>query len=167
MPADALSPADSMKMTTALMRFSLSKLAALVALVVPLAAHATLGEGLESVESDRLAIQATERILPSTHYTVHEFLTPAGATIKEFVSGQGIVFAIAWRGPVMPDLRLLMGTYFEHYLQAATAKPINRRSLTVADANLVVTSTGQMRAFSGQAYIPMQLPAGVTPEELR
>jgi hypothetical protein len=156
-----------MKSSIAPNRFSLSGLATLAVLVAPICAQATLGESVSSIETDRLAMLATVQVLPNTRYTVHELLTPAGATIKQFVSAQGIVFAIAWRGPVMPDLRLLMGAYFDRYLQAATAKPINRRNLTVADANLVVSSSGQMRAFSGQAYLPIQLPAGVTPDELR
>ena len=39
--------------------------------------------------------------------------------------------------------------------------------LFLGQPDLVVHSFGHARAFHGQAYLPQELPPGVTPQELR
>jgi hypothetical protein len=78
-----------------------------------------------------------------------------------------MVFAVAWQGALMPDLRQTLGRYFDRYTAAASEKRAGRRQVAVRDSDLVVQSSGHMRSFSGRAYLPKLLPQGVTLEELR
>jgi hypothetical protein len=140
---------------------------ALVMLALPFSALATLGEDSTSTEVDRASMKATLRMLPNVKYTVHEIQTPSGTTVREYVSSAGTVFAVAWQGPVMPDLRQALGSYFDRYTEAAGRKHAGHRHLAIREPDLVVQSNGHMRAFSGRAYLPRLLPQGVTVEEIR
>jgi hypothetical protein len=139
----------------------------LVMLAVPFSASATLGENSTSTEVDRASMKATLRMLANVKYTVHEIQTPSGTTVREYVSSAGTVFAVAWQGTVMPDLRQALGSYFDRYTEAAGRKHVGHRHLAIHEPDLVVQSNGHMRAFSGRAYLPQLLPQGVTVEEIR
>jgi hypothetical protein len=140
---------------------------ALVMLALPFCASATLGENSTSTEADRASMKATLRMLPNVKYTVHEIQTPSGTTVREYVSSAGTVFAVAWQGPVMPDLRQALGSYFHRYTEAAGRKHAGHRHLAIREPDLVVQSNGHMRSFSGKAYLPQLLPQGVGVEEIR
>jgi hypothetical protein len=134
-----------------------------VTLLIAMAAlpvQAALGGSEATVEADRLQVAGTVRMLRSPAYTVHELQTPSGTVVREFVSPTGIVFGVAWQGPTMPDLRQVLGAYFDRYAEAATQRRA-RGSLTIAQPGLVVHSGGHMRAFVGRAYIPEAVPQGV------
>ncbi|MGA9447392.1 MAG: DUF2844 domain-containing protein, partial [Candidatus Sulfotelmatobacter sp.] len=88
----------------------------------------------------------------------------------EYVSSAGKVFAVAWQGPWPPDMRQLLGSYFEQYRQAAKAQSsvrIGRRPLMIQQPGLVVQIGGHPRSFSGRAYIPDQLPSSVSAEAIQ
>lgn len=140
---------------------------ALVMLALPFSASATLGESSTSTEADRASMKASLRMLPAVKYTVHEIQTPSGTAVREYVSSAGTVFAVAWQGPVMPNLRQTLGRYFDRYAAAASAKHAGHRHMAVRESDLVVQSNGHMRSFSGRAYLPPLLPQGVTVEEMR
>jgi hypothetical protein len=140
---------------------------ALVMLALPICGSATLGESSISTETDRVSMKASLRILPAAKYSVHEIQTPSGLTLREYVSLSGTVFAVGWRGPVMPDLRQTLGSYFDRYTASAAGKHAGRRHVDVRESDLVVQSNGHMRSFSGRAYLPRLLPQGVTVEEIR
>ena len=77
-----------------------------------------------------------------------------GVRITEYVNDQGTVFAVSWDGPVKPDLRALLGPYFE---------PLRGGTGAVAMSHghdLVVYSSGSMPHFSGYAYLKSQTPGG-------
>jgi hypothetical protein len=140
---------------------------AMVMLALAFPASATLGESSTSTEADRASMKATLRMLPAAKYTVHEIQTPSGTTVREYVSSAGTVFAVAWTGPVIPDLRQALGVYFDRYTGAAKGKHASHRNLAIREADFVADSHGHMRAFSGRAYLPQLLPQGVTAEEIR
>jgi hypothetical protein len=153
------------------MAFALLGLAPL--LLLPLTAHAALGDDEASVSTDAVGLKAVHRAAARTAasasaaYTVHELQTTAGTTIHEFVSTAGVVFAVTWKGPFMPDMRLLLGRYFATYANAPR-DPASRRSyLSIRRADLVARSSGHMRAFTGLVYVPQLLPAGVDPGDLK
>jgi hypothetical protein len=104
--------------------------------------------------------------MPTERLTVHELKT-AGATVREFVSPAGMVFGVAWQGVAMPDLRQLLGTYFDQYVAAAASRHIHRAPLLIELPGLVVHSSGHMRAFAGQAYLPQNLPPGVSATDVQ
>ena len=147
--------------------------AVLVSAVVacPTAASASLGGTVATVETDRVQMKsALVRIARSDAYTIHETLTPTGTTIREYYSASGIVFGVAWDGEFPPDLRQLFGSYFEQYqrsVQAARKVARSRGRLAINDNGLVVQAIGHTRSFSGMAYAPALMPAGVNADVIR
>ncbi|MEM5313579.1 DUF2844 domain-containing protein [Paraburkholderia sp. JHI869] len=103
-------------------------------------------------------------------YTVTQTTFATGTIVREYVSAAGTVFGIAWNGPIMPNLPALLGSYFSQYDSARvaqrTANP-GRGPLNVELPGLVVRSGGHMGAFSGQAWLPQSLPAGVSAADIQ
>ena len=129
-------------------------------------ADAALGAIEASVEIDRARMEATRQAVSTGRLTIHELKT-AGSTVREFVSPAGIVFGVAWQGSALPDLRQLLGAYFDRYVAAAASRQTHRAPLVIELPGLVVHSSGHMRAFAGQAYVPQNLPPGVSVEDIR
>lgn len=97
-------------------------------------------------------------------YAIHESVLDTGTTVTQLATPAGVVFAVAWRGPVLPDLNALLGEYFKAFRQEAQqARAAGRRGSPLAmDADgLVVRSNGRMRNFFGSAYAPGLVPADV------
>ncbi len=142
----------------------------LVILALPFPLSASLGGDAASVQADQVKMQASLRTSSTDSYTVHEIQTPAGVAVREYVSPAGKVFAVTWQGPFQPDLRQLLGTYFDQYTQAVQAQRAERHGhgpLLIQQPGLVVQVTGHIRAFLGKAYVPQMFPAGVHFEDLR
>ena len=142
-------------------------LLAFSALLTPQAV-ATLGEDVSSINSDQSHLKAWARILPRRLYSVHEMQTPSGITIRQFVSPEGRVFAISWRGAAAPNLRQLLGSYFDEYEGAAGAQTVRRgHTVHIESGDLVVEAGGHMRFHVGRALLKSQLPQGVRADEIR
>ena len=146
---------------------SVFRIAACICVLVPAAALASLGDVAGSIEMDRVHLMASARIVVAPRYTVHELQAPGGTVVREFVAPSGLVFAVAWRGPFMPDLRQTLGVYFEPYQGAVRANRLSHSHVSVSQPDLVVNSEGHLRAFFGQAYLRRAIPPGVTVDELR
>ncbi len=106
-------------------------LAIVVAIGYTAPANAVLGGDAGSVETDRLQMKAilSPRQTPSPNgtYSVNEAILPTGTRIQQYVSKAGKVFAVTWNGPFMPDLRQLMGSYFDTMIADQTGRvtPVN------------------------------------------
>jgi hypothetical protein len=146
-----------------------SRWAGVLLAIASFPAWAGLGGGVDSVESDRVRMKASARVLAASTvaYTVQEVQTAAGTTLREYVSSGGIVFGVAWSGPRLPDLPQVLAGYYPAYAQAAQHKAGVQRPFHVVSSGLVFHSAGHMRAFSGFAYVPQLLPAGVTADDIR
>ena len=97
-------------------------------------------------------------------YTSHPLQLENGTVVQEYATLAGQVFAVSWRGPVLPDLSLLLGEFFRGYkLETDQARALGKRGsiVNVANRKLIVRSTGRMRSFAGYAYAPELIPAGV------
>jgi hypothetical protein len=143
---------------------------ALLALALPFRAWAVLGGGVRSVQDDQVHMQGALRITNAQAFTVHEIRAPQGTVVREYVSPAGKVFGVAWEGPLLPDLRQVLGEHFDHFTQAVEAARASRHghgSLVIQLPGLVVESTGHMRSFQGRAYIPETLPEGVHADAIR
>jgi Protein of unknown function (DUF2844) len=138
----------------------------LASLSVCVPAWATLGEDASTVETDRVQMKAQVRTTSVSGYAVHEIESPSGTVVREYVSAAGKVFAVSWRGPVLPDFRQTLGRYFADYSSEASSPRVGRRHLTIQRADLVVHSSGHMRAFYGSAYVPSLLPANFSVDEI-
>lgn len=137
----------------------------LVMLACPFPARAALGGDVASVHADRVELKATLRTAPANQFTQFELQLPSGTTVREFVSPAGAVFAVTWEGPSLPNLRQLLGGYFQRYRDAVQGGGVGAR--VVEQPGLVVYTGGHMRAFRGRAYVPQLLPPGVAAEEIR
>ena len=144
-----------------------SRSIALAMLVVPLSAWATLGENVSSVQADQTRMNATLRSDAAAKYTVFELQTPSGTVVREYVSPANTVFAVAWEGPSLPDLRQLLGTYFSQYVDSANTQGRGTGPRVIQQPGLVVYAGGRMGGFTGRAYVPPSVPEGVSVEEIR
>jgi hypothetical protein len=139
-------------------------------LLLPIPALASLGGDVTTVQADQAKMQGSLRSTSNHSYILHEIQTSTGVAVKEYVSTSGKVFAVTWQGRFHPDLRQLLGTYFDEYAQAEQAQRAQRRDhgpLVIQHAGMVVQISGHMRAFLGRAYVPQMLPAGVRAEDIR
>jgi uncharacterized protein DUF2844 len=139
-------------------------------LMSALPAFAGLGQEVSSVQADQSHMQGSLRTTQTQNYTVHEIRSAAGIVVREYVSASGRVFAVAWQGPWLPDMRQTLAAYFDQYEQAAQTQlnsHAGRRPLLIQQPGLVVQSGGHMRAFAGRAYIPEMMPQAVNAEEIQ
>jgi hypothetical protein len=158
--------------TTVIRRMSTAVVTAtLVVLALPVRASASLGGDVGSVRADQVRMQgALMQITNGGTYAVHEMRASSGTTVREYVSPSGTVFAVAWQGPAIPDLRQVLGIYFAPYAQAAQAAQRKRAGhgpLVIQEPTLVAEVSGHPRAFVGRAYLPQLVPAGIHPDVIR
>jgi len=138
---------------------------AMLALAGP--AWAELGGNVATVQTDQEHMKGTRRITTTADYSVHEIQTDSGTTVREFVSPGGTVFGVAWQGPWKPDMRQLLGPYFDRYVQSIQSKRPRRGPVSIHEPGLVVESSGHMRSFSGRAYLPQMTPQNVDPATIK
>jgi hypothetical protein len=144
-------------------------------LLEPSAARATLGEPAASIAADAKAAPSMPGLPPpgapaSANFSVEQLTTPEGVVVSEYISQQGTVFAVTWRGPTPPDVATLLGTYFKQYRDAADAgapSPLGVHASSVHASNVTVETAGHMGYMWGRAYLPAALPAGVSPSEIK
>jgi hypothetical protein len=132
-------------------------------------ALATLGMGADSIAGDRRALSA-KRVVTTTRarYTVHE-VTSDATVVREYLNSSGVVFAVAWNGRMHPDLSALLGSYNTEYLRGKNQAPRRHgeKFTQVQAGTVVVERWGHMRKLQGRAYLPAQVPEGVTLNEVR
>ena len=128
---------------------------------------AALGGSVETVASDQVRMQAKRAITQMREYNIHLITRDDGTLIKEYVTPDGKVFGVSWTGPTIPDLTQLLGTYNTEFQTSVRAQPRRRKAGVVHNQDLVVESTGHMRAFYGRAYVNSMLPSGVTAETVK
>jgi hypothetical protein len=141
--------------------------AMLVAALIPCIASAALGEAEASAQADAALLRGSIKVTEHTNYRLHEIQLPSGTLVREFAKPDGTVFAIAWNGPTQPNLRQTLGRYFDNCVTAAKARHGGLHRLEIQQSDLVVQAGGHMRAFSGRAYLPQSVPAGVSIGDLR
>ena len=139
--------------------------AGFAALALP--AFAALGGDATSITNDQVRLQATLHSTQNPGYTIHQLSVPSGNIVREYLSPQGKVFAVAWQGPFRPDFQQLLGTYFSHFTAAAAKTRPRGAPLVIEQPGLVLYSGGHMRAFFGKAYVPDMLPEGVTADAIK
>ncbi len=140
---------------------------ALLLLGASVPAAAALGEDVSSVAVDSAQLQAKLDIASGARFDVHRMQLPSGITIREYVSPAGMVFAVSWQGPAMPDLRQILGRYFEAYVEAVKNRGAGSAPGTAQQPGLVVQTGGHMRAYFGRAYVLPMLPRGVSEVEIQ
>jgi hypothetical protein len=137
-------------------------------LTLPCSAWAVLGDSAASVLTDQARMRGALRSVDNRSYVMHEITSPTGTVVREFVSPHGVVFGVAWEGQFPPDLRQLLGPYYQQAQKAQAQQPRPRGAPVVVETpDLVMHETGHMRSFRGQAYIPQSVPQGVQASDIR
>lgn len=131
------------------------------------AGYAALGGLPEQFDTEGTTVVSNA---PSTvsNYVMRDTTLATGTHVREYVAGGGVVFAVTWNGPVLPDLKSLLGKYFDTMVAESTRLPKAGRSpMGVHRPDVVIHSGGRMRAFEGSAWIPAAFPAGFTADDVR
>jgi uncharacterized protein DUF2844 len=130
-------------------------------------AWAALGGNAASITADQAHFQGSVKVTAHALFDIHELTLSTGTTVREYAAPDGTVFAIGWDGPAMPDLRQALGAHYDEFLAAAQANSGGHHHLAAQRGDLVLVSTGRMRAFAGRAYLASAVPSGVSIDELR
>ncbi len=144
------------------MNKALILMSALIAAALP--GWAALGGSVETVATDQVRHAGQARDYADAGVQHPSDQPHDGTLIKEYVTPAGKVFGVSWTGPTIPDLTQLLGTYSAEFQTSVRAQPRRRKAGVVHNPDLVVESTGHMRAFYGRAYVNSMLPSGVTAE---
>lgn len=134
-------------------------------------AHASLGATVASVEADRASLKGQLRTASEPGYSVQEITTATGTLVREFISPAGVVFAVSWYGPAMPNLQQTLGSYFTQFQAAVQARNEQgmhhgHNHLQIRTPTLVVHAGGHMRQYFGIAYVPSLMPANLSVSDL-
>jgi len=133
-------------------------------------AWGTLGQSSTTVEDDRAKLHGQLQRRGGMGYSIDTIIA-AGMEINEYISSDGMVFAVVWKGTGVPDLKLLLGEYFQAYREEVTAarsrRPRVREPFRMKSDRLVVEQAGHSRSLWGRAYLPSQLPPGIRPEDIQ
>ncbi|MFC0402333.1 DUF2844 domain-containing protein [Paraburkholderia rhizosphaerae] len=140
--------------------------AALLLTVSPV--RAQLGGTMSTTPS--AASEAIVNDLADASIRIRGWTDEGGTTIREYATGDGLIFAYTWQGPTMPNLDRLLGEYKASYRAKATALLATAGSLhasRVAQPDVIVDSGGQMRSYVGRAWLPAVIPPGISPADLQ
>jgi hypothetical protein len=147
------------------MKTALKLLLAVAIVSVP--ASAELGGTLTSIKADQQKMAASLQVSSASGFQLHEMQSAQGIRVREYASPNGMVFGVTWNGPWAPDLRQLLGTYFNQYMVAAQGKKAARGPVTIQLPGLIVERGGHARSFFGRAYVPQMIPQGVTADDIK
>ena len=129
--------------------------------------QATLGGSPEPFDAESTTV-VSGTTPAGSHYVTRETTLATGTIVREYVADNGVVFALTWEGPFLPDLKALLGKYFDTLVAESAKMPRAGRShLSVSDPEVVIHSSGHMRAFEGSAWIPTLFPVGFSDNDLR
>ena len=150
-------------------KFCAHLLVVLTALFSTTLAQATLGGDTASVKADEQALAASDAGTVSfNHYSVQTFLVGT-LLVKEYISLDGTVFAIAWEGRRHPSFKILLGTYFSDFQKSRVkSKKLHTRGAhSLKGTKITVETWGNMRKLQGHAYLPSLLPQDVSADEIQ
>jgi len=143
-------------------------LAGLASTITAPDAHAALGGQANSIDTDRRVLRAKLSRTQMHSFAVHALTGEDGSVTREFTASDGTVFAVAWTGPVRPNLQQLFGAYYPRFqaVNSPSRRIRARRAMAVSDADFVVRTGGHPGAFWGYAILPGLRPADFDMSEL-
>ncbi len=129
-----------------------------IGFAAPSEARAALGGDATSIADDSAALGGTREVRRAEAFEVHVLRLKSGTLVYEYLRAEK-VFAVAWAGPVLPDLRRLLGAYFQPYVQSPQGRSMGHHHMRqVVTPEWVVQSGGHHQSFVGRAWLPTQLP---------
>jgi hypothetical protein len=130
------------------------------------ACHAGLGDA-PALLGHNLNQRSVTQAQGSTSVTYRETVLSTGTVVHEYLDSAGTVYAVTWKGPFQPDLKALLGSYFQVLTTANASGRKGMSGLHIVQNDFVLTSSGQMGALDGKAWLPPKLPTGVTVKNLK
>jgi hypothetical protein len=137
-----------------------SLLAAVAAAVFSGGSWAGLGAAPGHWPAQAAAARSATVSTGSSSFTVVQHQLDSGTLVQEFVDGSGMVFAVSWSGPFLPDLKELLGVHFDAMAAQGQNQGAQHSRLAVQGSDAVIVSTGHMGGFEGRAWLPSRLPPG-------
>jgi hypothetical protein len=141
----------------------------LVLWLVPAAGWASLGDTQSSIDTDRVRMRAHHAVARVQNYAVHDLKMTDGSRVRQYVAGNGRVFAVSWNTLAKPALSNLLGSAFPDYASAAQVAARRggiQRQFRHEGADLVVQTSGHLHVYAGYAYRRSLLPAGLSVQSL-
>jgi len=130
-------------------------------------ASAVLGQSSATIEQDRQRLEAVQTTQTKKGYTVHALESP-GASIREYVSAEGIVYGLAWKHHSgLLDLEALFGPYYSEYSQAVVEQPRPRQHQRITTEHLIVEKGGRMGDVWGRAWVLPLMPQGLSEDHIQ
>jgi hypothetical protein len=121
-----------------------------------------LGGNVAALSSEGPATRSASGALAGA--TLYTQRLAGGVTLRQYANPAGVVFAVGWEGPVLPDFHRLLGDYHARYSEAQRQQS---RQVHIQSSDLVLEAGGMMRAFSGRAYLPTLLPPTLSAADIR
>ncbi|MFM0592833.1 MULTISPECIES: DUF2844 domain-containing protein [Paraburkholderia] len=137
----------------------------------PLASYAVLGgsPGANTGVTARSMLQAAaprNASAAAASYTMRESEDADGVTIHEYALPTNVVFAVSWQGPVRPDMRALLGSYFPNFANGGASQTRGAGPMVEHSGDFHLESAGRAGHFFGKAYLPRLVPANVRVDQL-
>lgn len=107
------------------------------------------------------AVPATAAAASAAQPARSAYTLPSGTAVTEYLNPQGLVFAVTWSGPTLPDMQALLGANFARF-EAAQRQPARgpHAPVRLGASDLQVVSGGHAGALRGAAWLPALVPAG-------
>jgi len=133
-------------------------------------AYAALGDDESGISRDAIVTRMELRanVRSEKRYRVHELRDAArNVSVRQYVNPDGRVFGVAWDGQTKPDISQVLGPYFTRYANAAAGRSVTWQTRNIDQPDFVLRVSGHMRHFTGSAWVPGLVPAGVDPIEVK
>jgi|APCry1669189034_1035192.scaffolds.fasta_scaffold05507_3 hypothetical protein len=131
--------------------------------LIPSVSQAELGSNIASVMAEQKGFNSQLTTSNQNGATVYTLTLPSGTVIQEYASANGVIFALSWSGPELPNLQAILGNHFKDYL---TGIKQSRGAFSINTESIAIQSAGMMGAFQGFALLPKQAPVGFTIQNL-
>ncbi len=124
-------------------------------LCASLAAHATLGGDIASINQDNAALHGTVTMTNHDGYADYVLQLPNHGVVHEFADASGHVFQVSWgQYGSRPNMTVLLGDYVARFSGKYNGgSPLSRRADRV-DRDFELHSKVVNRYFSGSARLP-------------
>lgn len=129
----------------------------------PLASYAVLGGAPTDAGATARSMLQSAAVAP---YTMRESEDADGVTIHEYALPTNVVFAVTWQGPVRPDMRALLGSYFPNFTNAGASQTRGAGPMVEHSGDFHIESAGRAGHFFGRAVLPRLVPANVRVDQL-
>ena len=130
--------------------------------------YAGLGDEVKKINDDKVLFKAQSlKVIQKEKFSIHELQVPE-YKIREYVNFNQIVFAVAWSGFTHPQMKQVLSSYYDEFLEVAQKqkRTHGQRFRVIKTKNLTVMISGHMRNLKGKAFLHSGFPFGVSAYEI-